>query len=143
MDAVKKKAQLDRVTRPLEREFVRIAENVWFAWAGLTVSVALLVVIPLSLWFAWVHAFSLVNSILVTLFCVSFAWGNISLVLFFRSLRKLGLDGEGRMRLLSGPRPTDPDELHPWLLGWHFMFAVLAVLLSMIAIPVASWLGGK
>lgn len=127
----------------LERGFELAWENLFKAWTGLTVLVAFLVVIPFTLWFAWAHHTTLLNPILVTLFCVSFAWVNASMVLCYRGLRKLGLDGEGRLRLFSGPRPSDPDELRVWLLGWHFMCAVLAVLLCMIAIPIASWLSGK
>jgi hypothetical protein len=28
-------------------------------------------------------------------------------------------------------------------LGWHFIYAVLAVILCMIAIPISCWLSGK
>ena len=103
----------------------------------------LLAAIPLTLWYAWVHSMSLVNSVLETLFCLSFAWGLVSLVLCFRSLRALGLSGEGRLGLYSGPRPSDPDELRAWRLGWHFMFGVVATMLCIIAIPVSWWLSGK
>jgi hypothetical protein len=85
---------------------------------------------------------SLVSSV-ETLLCLSFGWGMVSLLLCFRSWRDLGLGGEGRLRLYSGPRPSDPDELRAWRLGWHFMFGVLATMLCMIAIPVAWWLSGK
>lgn len=111
--------------------------------SALSILLGLLVVIPLTLWFAWARHTTLVNPILVTLFCLSFGWGLVSMTLCFRSLKKLGLDGQGRLRLFSGPRPDDPGELRAWQLGWHFMYAVLAVLLCMIAIPVASWLSGK
>jgi hypothetical protein len=65
------------------------------------------------------------------------------MALCFRSLRKLGLNGQDRLRLFSGPRPDDPDELRAWQLGWHFMYAVVAVMVCMIAIPIASWLSSK
>jgi len=111
--------------------------------SALSILLGLLVVIPLTLWFAWARHTTVLNPILVTLFCLSFGWGLVSMALCFRSLRKLGLDGQGRFRLFSGPRPADPDELRAWQLGWHFMYAVLAVMVCMIAIPVASWLSGK
>lgn len=111
--------------------------------SALSILLGLLVVIPLTLWFAWARHTTVLNPILVTLFCLSFGWGLVSMALCFRSLRKLGLDGQGRLRLFSGPRPADPDELRAWQLGWHFMYAVLAVMVCMIAIPVASWLSGK
>lgn len=127
----------------IEKGLETVLQNLAKAVTGLAILMAFLIVIPLTLWFAWAHYESLVNAILVTLFCVSFAWCWVSLILCYRRLLKLGLDGEGRLRLFSGPRPDDPDELLAWQSGWHFMYAVLAVLLCMIAIPMASWLSGK
>lgn len=69
--------------------------------------------------------------------------GWIAMVQCYRSLRQLGLDGEGRMRLFSGPRPDDQGELRAWKWGWHFMYAFLAVLISMIAFAVTAWLTGN
>lgn len=119
-----------------------VATLVELTWA-LSILLGLLVVIPLFLWSAWAGRTELANSILVLVFCLSFGWLLLSLTLCFRSLKKLGLDGEGSMRLFSGPRPDDPDELRAWQLGWQFMYGVMAVILSMIAIPVYSWLTGK
>jgi len=113
--------------------------KVWYALGALMA----LLVISLTLWFAWVHRSSVAESVVQTFFCLSFAWVWIAMLQCYRSLRQLGLDGEGRMRLFSGPRPEDRDELRAWKWGWHFMYAVLAVILSMIAIPVTAWLTGK
>jgi hypothetical protein len=113
------------------------------ATTGLTILSGFLVVIPLTLWFAWARQSAIANSIAVSLFCLSFAWVLVSLLQLNRGLRRLGLGPEGRTRLFSGPRPDDPDELRAWRWGWQFMYAVLAVLLCMVAIPVTSWLSGK
>jgi len=114
------------------------------ATTGLTILIGFLVVIPLTLWFAWIHHSAMANSIAVSLFCLSFAWLLISLFQLNRTLRKLGLGPEGRTRLFSmKSRPDDPDELRAWRSGWQFMYAILAVLLSMFAIPVTSWLAGQ
>ena len=101
----------------------------------LSILLGLLVVIPLFLWFALARPATLVDSLLATFLCLSFGWVLVSMALCFRTLGKLGLDGQGRLRLFSGPRPSDPDELRAWRLGWQFMYAVLAVLLCMIAMP--------
>jgi hypothetical protein len=119
-----------------------VAVLVKATWA-LSILLGLLVVIPLFLWLAWARPTTLIDSVFVTLFCLSFGWVFVSMALCFRSLRKLGLDGQGRLRLFSGPRPSDPDELRAWRLGWQFLYAVLAVLLCMIAIPVAFSLAGR
>jgi hypothetical protein len=111
---------------------------------GLNILVGFLVVIPLTLWFAWAGHSPIAYSIAQSVFCLSFAWGLISLLQLNRSLGKLGLGPEGRTRLFSmKSRPDDPDELRAWRCEWQFMYAVLAVLLCMIAIPVVSWLAGQ
>lgn len=116
-----------------------VGSLLWSTW----VLALLLTAIPLTLWYMWVHPMSLLNSMLGILLCLSLGWAFVSLVLCFRSWGKLGLNGEGRLGLYSGPHPSDPDELRAWRLGWHFMFGILATMLCVIAIPVAWWLSGK
>lgn len=127
----------------LDERFQEAVAGLVKAMSALSILLGLVVVIPLTLWLAWAHHTTIADSVLLTLFCLSFGWCLVSMALCYRRLRELGLDGEGRLRLFSGPRPDDPDELRAWLLGWHFVFAVLAVMLCMIAIPMASWLSGK
>jgi len=116
--------------------FVRATSNA-------TALLGFLVVIPFTLWFAWVGRPAIAYSIAQSLFCVSFAWSLISMLQLQRNLRKLGLGPEGRTQLFSGPRPDDQDELRAWQWGWQFMYAVIAVLLSMVAMPVTAWLTKK
>jgi len=127
----------------LKKRLEGLLEKLGRATTGLAILLAFVVVIPLTLWSAWTHRNPLVNQILLTFFCVSFGWLFVSMLLCYRTLRRLGLDGQGRLRLFSGPRPDDQEELRAWQLGWHFMYAVLAVLFCIIALPVASWLSGK
>jgi hypothetical protein len=58
-----------------------------------------------------------------------------------RGLRKVS--SSERMRVFSGSRPEDPDELFAWKWAWQFLYAVVATVLSMIAIPIAASLSGK
>jgi hypothetical protein len=127
----------------LKSKFEQAMAALVTAVSGLSILLAFLVVIPLTLWFAWAHQKSDVYSILITLFCLSFAWTFVSMLGCYRSLRQLGLSGEGRMRLFSGARPDDPDELCAWKWGWHFVYAIIAVLLCIFALPATSWLTGK
>jgi hypothetical protein len=114
------------------------------AGTGLTILVGFLVVIPLTLWFTWAGHSPIAYSFAVSLFCLSFGWLLVSMLQLNRSLGKLGLGPEGRTRLFSMKSPPeDPDELRAWRWAWQFMYAVLAVLLCMIAIPVVSWLAGR
>jgi hypothetical protein len=114
------------------------------AVTGLTILMGFLVVIPLTLWFAWARHSPIAYSIAQSVFCLSFAWGLISLFQLQRSLRKLGLSPEGSTQLFSMKSPPeDPDEFCAWRWGWQFMYAILAVLLCMIAMPVAYWLAER
>jgi hypothetical protein len=113
------------------------------ATTNATALLGFLIVIPFTLWFAWAGHPAIAYAIAQSLFCVSFAWGLISLLQLQRNLRKLGVDPEGRTRLFSGPRPNDRDELRAWQWGWQFMYAVIAVMLTMVAIPVTAWLTNK
>ena len=111
---------------------------------GLTFLMGFLVVIPLTLWFAWTRHSPIAGSIATSVFCLSFGWGLISMLQLNRSLRKLGLSPEGTTQLFSMKSPPeDPDELRAWRWGWQFMYAMLAVILCMIAIPVTYWLAGR
>jgi hypothetical protein len=123
-------------------EFKTVIGTLLEGWYALAFLMALLV-ISLTLWFAWAHRSTFIESVIQTLFCLSFAWGWVAMLQCYRILRQLGLDAEGRMRLFSGARPDDQDELRAWKWGWHFMFAVLAVLFSMIAFVVTASFAGK
>ena len=131
------------MSKRLSERFQGIMAGLVNAMSAFSILLGLLVVIPLSLWYAWVRPTALVDSLLATLSCLSFGWALVSAALCFRSLRKLGLDGQAGLRLFSGPRPDDRDELRAWQFGWQFMCAILAVLLCIIALPIASWLRGK
>jgi len=101
-----------------------------------TLAVAwLLLPVSLSAWFMWKHRLNLAESVVQTFFCVAFTWGVVSMFQCHRTLRQLGLSGEGRKQLFSGPRPSDPDEQRAWEWGRQFLLAFVAVLLCMLAIP--------
>lgn len=127
----------------LSERYQSSVEDLLKAMSAFSILLGLLVVIPLSLWYGWAHPTTFVTPILDTLSCLSFGWALVSAALWFRSLRKLGLDGQAGLRLYSGARPEDRDELRAWQLGWHFMCAILAVLLCIVALPIHSWLSGK
>ena len=129
--------------RQADRQFQRYIEAFARGSSGLTALAAFLIVIPFTLWFAWRHASTFAYPIAMTLFCIAFAWAAVSMVLMQRGLRKLGASPSDRMRVFSGPQPDNPDELYAWKWAWQFLYAIIAVMLCMIAIPIASSLSGK
>src|SRR5271169_6247009 len=104
---------------------------------------AFLIVIPLTLRLAWKNPSSFANAIVTTLFCISFGWGNVSTIMRQRAIRKLGLSSISVKNIISSPRPDDPDELNVWIWMRRTLFAFIAVILCMIAIPLTSWLSGE
>jgi len=113
-----------------------------FVRAGTAVEflIAFVVVIPFTLWFAWARHSTIAEPVVLTLFCLSFAWGNVSMLKWQRSLRKLGWSSPGRVSFGLGPRPEDPDELCVWQWGRHLLCSVPAVLLCMLAFGIIKWL---
>src|SRR5260370_2421198 len=101
------------------------------------------VVVPLKLWAGWAAHPGIADLILQLLCVLSFTWGVVALLQLQRSLRKLGLGPEDTTRVFSSQRPSDPDELRAWQWGWQFMFAVLTVLLCIVAVSVTIWLSGR
>ena len=98
-----------------------------FAWLLLPVS--------FTMWLVWTHRPNLAETVVQTFFCVAFTLGRCINVSVLSPLRQLGLSGEGRKQLFSGPRPNDPDEQRAWEWGRQFLLAFVAVLLCMLAIP--------
>jgi len=112
------------------------------AGTALEILVAFLVVIPLTLWFAWAPHSTMAEPVILTLFCLSFAWGNVSVLRWQRSIRRLGWSSPGKLAFGLGPRPEDPDELDIWQRGTHFRYSFIAVLLCMLAFGITKWLNG-
>jgi hypothetical protein len=108
-------------------KFGRVFWTLAFAWLLLPVS--------LTVWFIWEHRLNLAETVVQTSFYVAFTWGVVSTFQCYRTLQLLGLSGEGRKQLFSGPRPDDPDEQRAWEWGRQFLLAFIAVLLCMLAIP--------
>jgi hypothetical protein len=105
----------------------RVFWTMAFAWLLLPVS--------FTMWLVRTHRPNLAETVVQTFFCVAFTWGVVSMFQCYRTLRQLGLSGEGRKQLFSGPRPNDPDEQRAWEWGRQFLLAFVAVLLCMLAIP--------
>ena len=106
------------------------------AGAALEFLLAFLVVIPLALWLAWARHSTIAEPVVLTLFCLSFAWGNVAVLKWHRSFRKLGWSSTNKLAFGLGPRPEDPDELHLWQWGRHFCYSFAAILLCMRAFAI-------
>ncbi len=130
----------------IRREFERVVGGFARIWTYLAALTGFLVVIPLTLWFAWAHRLTAAGAlypVIETVFCVSWGFVLVSTLQVHRAIRKLGLSGNEAKILFSGTRPADPDELVAWKWGWRFMYAIIATLVCMMALPATAWLTGK
>ncbi|HSY59494.1 MAG TPA: hypothetical protein VK795_08040 [Terriglobales bacterium] len=67
-------------------------------------------------------------------FGLSVGWAAISMLVVYRQWRRLGLTPSGRAKVLSGSRPSDPDELFIWRWILSLCCAVLLGVLSVLAL---------
>ena len=130
-------------TRPLSYEVQRFFESLWAAYSWLVASLGLLVIIPLMVWSIWQNPEPLAFKFGEVIFCAAWGWLLVSLLQMVRVFRELGLTSEGRLKVLSGPRPTDPDELRLWKSVWRFVFAFIATILAMIVFVITGWSTGQ
>jgi hypothetical protein len=121
-------------------DFQAIIEKLVSLFSAPGALTAILVVLPVSLWFAWARHSAVAYALVQTLFCAVFGWGVVSAFKLQRGLLKLS--PSDRPRVLSGPRPDDAVELY-WKWASQFMYAVVAVALSMLAIPLTAAFTGR
>jgi hypothetical protein len=128
------------VDKQIDRELSRAIGIIVRAGAALEFLLAFLLVIPLTLWLAWARHSTIAEPVVLILFSLSFAWGNVSVLKWQRSFRKLGWSSTNKLAFGLGPRPEDPDELHLWQWGRHFCYSFAAILLCMVAFAIIKWL---
>jgi hypothetical protein len=86
-------------------------------------------------WSARSHKASIPDSVAPTLVCFSFAWAYLAMWRVARGCRKLGWNRSNYTQfLLAGLRPGDGDELVVWRWTFHLCYALLAVVLCVLAI---------
>jgi hypothetical protein len=91
------------------------------------------------LWFALSDHSAIGERLILTLFSIAFGWLSLSIWRWHRAC--IGWESSAS-RLLSGPRPEDPDELLVWKRGRQLRFSFLAVALFMGAFAIVKWLQG-
>lgn len=108
---------------------------------GLGILLGFVGVLCSVVWLARAHYRTIPDAVFLTLTCFSFGWTFLSIWQLQRGGRKLGWNRSNRSnytRLLSGPPPDDPDLLFLWRWTLQFCYAILAVILSMLAIALAA-----
>jgi hypothetical protein len=81
---------------------------------------------------------SYLRSVAGALLGIGLVWGSISTWARIYVYERAGRSSP--MKLLPGPRPSDPIEIRAWIWKWNFFGAALLVLLCGLAISVSIWL---
>jgi hypothetical protein len=105
---------------------------------GLVVLIGFVTVLVFVVWRARASAVAIPGSLALGFISFSFGWAYLSMWRTVRGCRKLGYDRSNFTKLLSGPRPDDPDELLIWNWTFQLCYAVFAVLLCALALVYAA-----
>lgn len=101
--------------------------------SGFAVLLGFIAVLLPVVWLSPAHHATIPDAVGLTLICFSFAWAYLAMWKVHRGCRKLGWDRSHYAILLSGPRPDDPDVLLIWRWTLQLAYAIVAVLLSVLA----------
>jgi|SRR5580704_12971996 hypothetical protein len=108
--------------------------------SGFVVLVGYVAVLSFLVWTARVRRTEIPDSIGLATICFSFAWTYLAIWKLVRGGRRLGWNRSNLTKLLTGPRPDDPDELFIWQWTLQLCCASLSVVVCAAAL---SFLGSK
>ncbi len=111
-----------------------LARDPW----GLAVLLGFVAILLAVVWFARTHHATIPAALVITLVCISFGWASLAMWQVHRGCRKLGWDRSHYTQLLAGLRPDDPNALFIWFWTLQLCYAILAVVLCMLAIGFAA-----
>jgi hypothetical protein len=78
------------------------------------------------------------DAVCLALICFSFGWAYLAMWRVYRGCSKLGWSRANYTQFLSDPRSDDPDELLIWRWTLQLCFAVLAIVLCVLACAFAA-----
>ena len=90
-----------------------------------------LVVASFMLYITWTKGRGVMDQLITTALVLSFLWSAAAACGWILSFQKVR--GTSSVRLMFGPRPLDSDHLRAWKWGRHFRYAVVSVLILMVA----------
>jgi protein-S-isoprenylcysteine O-methyltransferase Ste14 len=105
--------------------------------AGLTVLIGYVVVLLFTVWLARAHRIEIPDAAVLAMICFSFGWVYLALWKLDRGRRRLGWNRSNMTKLLTGSRPDDPDELFIWQWTLQLCFAIVSVVLCVVALTFA------
>ena len=101
---------------------------------GLVVLLGFVAVLLFVVWRARTSSVAIPLPMALSFICFSFGWVYLASWKTVWGCRKIGYDRSNFTKLLSGPRPDDPDELLIWNWTLQLCYAVFAVLLCVLAL---------
>jgi len=106
--------------------------------SGLAVLVGYVVVLLFVVWIARAHRTEIPDAFVLTMICFSFGWLYLALWKLGRGGRRLGWNRSNMTKLLTGPRPDDPDELFIWQWTLQVCFAILSVVVCVVVLTLMA-----
>jgi hypothetical protein len=106
--------------------------------SGLAVLVGFVAILLFLSWNARAHRTEIPDAVVLATICFSFGWVYLALWELDRGRRRLGWNRSNMTKLLTGPRPDDPDELFIWQWTLQLCCAILSVLLCVVALTLAA-----
>jgi hypothetical protein len=108
--------------------------------SGLAILAGYVAILLLLFWIARAHRMEIPDAVGLAIICFSFGWTYLAIWKLLRGGRKLGWNRSNLTKLLTGPRPDDPDELFIWQWTLQLCCAILSVVVCVAAL---SFLGSK
>ena len=102
--------------------------------SGLTVLIGYVLVLLFIVLIARAHSTEIPDAVVLAMICFSFGWTALANWKLVRGGRKLGWNRSNVTKLLTGPRPDDPDELFIWQWTLQLCCASLSVVVCVAAL---------
>ena len=106
--------------------------------SGMRVLIGYVVVLLFILWMARAYRTEIPDAVGLAMICFSFGWVYLALWKLDRGRRRLGWNRSNMTKLLTGPRPDDPDELFIWQWTLQVCFAILSAVICVVVLSFSA-----
>ena len=102
--------------------------------SGLAVLVGFVAILLFLSWNARAHRTEIPDAVGLAMICFAFGWSYLAIWKLVRGGRRLGWNRSNLTKLLTGPRPDDPDELFIWQWTLQLCCASLSLVVCVLAL---------
>jgi hypothetical protein len=106
--------------------------------SGLPILIGYVAVLLFAVWIARAHRMEIPDAVGLAMICFSFGWTYLSIWKLVRGGLRLGWNRSNLTKLLTGPRPDDPDELFMWRWTLQLCCASLSVVVCVVILAFSA-----